>query len=275
MSHNPQPSPPNNPSPSLLHTTPSLSHTPATPSTTTTTQLQTPTPSRVPQAGLLAARALLAHNQRVSSFSRSSAPRKKMSIRDAATKWGASKTAIARHLKALTETNKPFASDKPPGRPRALTASEEEALAAFCVYLAQGNCMGNIPLVHKAANELRARRQPPMGPCHRRWVCRWLMERRDLTMENIPRADRQYRVEGDEGVVVREFFDQYFKERMERDRVVLEERLASTPGGRRGGGGLTPGGRTTAGEGFAPARVGGAAAEQLRETLPMPGCLEL
>ncbi|KAJ9149731.1 hypothetical protein NKR19_g5504 [Coniochaeta hoffmannii] len=188
-----------------------------------------------PEAGLLAARALVNHNRRVEGLSRSSAPKRRMSIRDAAAKWNASKTTVARHVRALLETDRPHRSDNPPGRPRALTRTEEDALAAFCVYLARGNCMGNIPLVHRAANELRARRTPPMGPCHRRWVCRWLMEREDLTLRNIPRADRQYRIEGGEEVVVKGFFDQYFKEKIESDRRAVEARLAANGEERRGG----------------------------------------
>lgn len=179
---------------------------------------------------------MIKHNQRAESHARTAdRSRQKMTIRDAAAKWNCSKTTVARHVKALLETNRPFASDRPPGRPRALTSEEEEALAAFCVYLAQGNCMGNIPLVHKAANELRARRNPPMGPCHRRWVCRWLMERKDLTLRNIPRADRQYRIEGAEEEVVRGFFDRYFAEKIERDRRAVEERLADGDAARREG----------------------------------------
>lgn len=210
--------------PQPSHSSPD-SASPSSPST----PLQDGGNNRVPpKAGLLAAQALLNHNRRVDSgLSRSAAPRKRMTIRDAAAKWGASRTAIARQLKSLTETNRPFASDKPPGRPRALAPVEEAALAAFCVYLAQGNCMGNIPLVHKAANDLRARRSPPMGPCHRRWVCRWLMERKDLTLRNIPRADTQYRIEGNEEEVVKQFFDRYFHEKIEKDRAAVQQRLGN------------------------------------------------
>lgn len=216
----------------------SPSSSPSTPLSTTTTR---PPPSLSSQTAVAAAQALINHNRRADgeglSGSAAAAPSssKKMTIRDAAAKWNCSKTTVARHLKALLETNRPFASDRPPGRPRALAVDEEEALAAFCVYLAQGNCMGNIPLVHKAANELRARRNPPMGPCHRRWVCRWLVERTDLTLRNIPRADRQYRVEGPEEVVVKGFFDRYFADKVERDRRAVQELLANGGAGRRVG----------------------------------------
>lgn len=64
------------------------------------------------------------------------------------------------------------------------------------------------------------------------------MERKDLTLRNIPRADRQYRIEGDEEVVVRGFFDRYFAEEIDRDRRAVEERLANGVVGR----GERPGG---------------------------------
>jgi hypothetical protein len=65
------------------------------------------------------------------------------------------------------------------------------------------------------------------------------MERKDLTLRNIPRADTQYRIEGDEEEVVKGFFDRYFREKIEKDRAVIEERLLN--GARR----EPPGGRVT------------------------------
>ncbi len=127
-----------------------------------------------------------------------------MSIRDARGEVGVSKTAVARQLKSLGRDGPPLRAGPGPGRPRALTRAEEDALAAFCVYLAQGNGMGQHTLVHRAANELRARRSSPMRPAPATAAGSaagsWIAP--DLTLRNIPRAERQYRVDGDGDEVV-------------------------------------------------------------------------
>lgn len=137
---------------------------------------------KIPTAGLTAARQMLLSTTRapLSRAVRKSNPITPLTIRKAAAQYGGSKSSIARHLRALKETNEPYFSDKLPGRPRAITSAENEALLDFCRSLPV-NLLGNTALIRLAVNELRARRKPfPEGPVHNRYVARWIKEQPEL-----------------------------------------------------------------------------------------------
>lgn len=120
-------------------------------------------------APIRAARWLLASEARVTRG-------KKPSIRDAARRFGAAKSAIARHIKALRTSNLPALSHRGVGRPRCLTDAEDAALEAYALWLIQSGSLASRDVIQNGANLLRARRDPPAQPVGKDW---WLGWKRD------------------------------------------------------------------------------------------------
>ncbi|KAF5697454.1 hypothetical protein FMUND_15407 [Fusarium mundagurra] len=135
-----------------------------------------------------AARAILLSQSR----HRNTKEGKPLSIREAADRFKASKSAVGRHLKSMKLYGKPDFSDNSRGRPRNLDESEERAVTAYIVWLERAGFPCNQLLIEQAANELRASRTPPVGPVGDGWYRRFLQDNPQLQKKKLVRAfDRE------------------------------------------------------------------------------------
>ncbi|RKK61040.1 hypothetical protein BFJ69_g17166 [Fusarium oxysporum] len=117
---------------------------------------------------------------------------KPLTIRAAAERYDASKSAIGRHLKSMKLFRKPAFSDNSVGRPRNLDEAEERAMIAYIVWLERAGFPCNQLLIEEAANKLRASRTPPAPPVGEGWYRRFLADNPQLQKKKLVRAfDRE------------------------------------------------------------------------------------
>ncbi|RYC81247.1 hypothetical protein BFJ63_vAg15869, partial [Fusarium oxysporum f. sp. narcissi] len=117
---------------------------------------------------------------------------KPLTIREAAKRYTASKSAIGRHLKSMKLFGKPAFSDNSVGRPRNLDEAEERAVTAYIMWLERAGFPCNQLLIEEAANTLRALRTPPEGPVGNGWYRRFLADNPQLQKKKLVRAfDRE------------------------------------------------------------------------------------
>ncbi|KAL9563977.1 hypothetical protein ACKAV7_011890 [Fusarium commune] len=117
---------------------------------------------------------------------------KPLTIREAAKRYTASKSAIGRHLKSMKLFGKPAFSDNSVGRPRNLDEAEERAVTAYIMWLERAGFPCNQLLIEEAANTLRASRTPPEGPVGNGWYRRFLADNPQLQKKKLVRAfDRE------------------------------------------------------------------------------------
>jgi hypothetical protein len=83
---------------------------------------------------------------------------KPLTIREAAKRYKASKSAIGRHLTSMKLFGKPAFSDNSVGRPRNLDEAEERAVIEYIMWLERAGFPCNQLLIEEAANSLRASR---------------------------------------------------------------------------------------------------------------------
>ncbi|KAI3325625.1 hypothetical protein HD806DRAFT_452865 [Xylariaceae sp. AK1471] len=96
------------------------------------------------------------------------------STRNAADKFGVSKSSVARQLAAL-KTGKPNASTGTRvGRPSRFTEAEEQMLGFHTFMLRREKRPVSMKVVQDAADALLSRRKPPGPPVSGSWVRRWL-----------------------------------------------------------------------------------------------------
>ncbi|KAG7405880.1 hypothetical protein Forpe1208_v014482 [Fusarium oxysporum f. sp. rapae] len=113
---------------------------------------------------------------------------KPLTIREAAKRYTASKSAIGRHLKSMKLFGKPAFSDNSVGRPRNLDEAEERAVTAYIMWLERAGFPCNQLLIEEAANTLRASRTPPEGPVGNGWYRRFLADNPQLQKKKLVRA---------------------------------------------------------------------------------------
>ncbi|KAG7403661.1 hypothetical protein Forpe1208_v016315 [Fusarium oxysporum f. sp. rapae] len=117
---------------------------------------------------------------------------KPLTIREAAKRYTASKSAIGRHLKSMKLFGKSAFSDNSVGRPRNLDEAEERAVTAYIMWLERAGFPCNQLLIEEAANTLRASRPPPEGPVGNGWYRRFLADNPQLQKKKLVRAfDRE------------------------------------------------------------------------------------
>ncbi|KAI7772017.1 hypothetical protein LZL87_011710 [Fusarium oxysporum] len=117
---------------------------------------------------------------------------KPLTIREAAKRYKASKSAIGRHLKSMKLFGKPAFSDNSVGRPRNLDEAEERAVIAYIMWLERAGFPCNQLLIEEAANTLRASRTPPAPPVGESWYRRFLDDNPQLQKKKLVRAfDRE------------------------------------------------------------------------------------
>ncbi|KAG7404140.1 hypothetical protein Forpe1208_v015563 [Fusarium oxysporum f. sp. rapae] len=117
---------------------------------------------------------------------------KPLTIREAAKRYKASKSAIGRHLKSMKLFGKPAFSDNSVGRPRNLDEAEERAVIAYFMWLERAGFPCNQLLIEEAANTLRASRTPPAPPLGESWYRRFLADNPQLQKKKLVRAfDRE------------------------------------------------------------------------------------
>ncbi|EGU77894.1 hypothetical protein FOXB_11595 [Fusarium oxysporum f. sp. conglutinans Fo5176] len=117
---------------------------------------------------------------------------KPLTVREAAVRFKASKSAVGRHLKSMKLYGKPDLSDNSRGRPRNLDESEERAVTAYIVWLERAGFPCNQLLIEEAANKLSASRTPPEGPVSDGWYRRFLRDNPQLQKKKLVRAfDRE------------------------------------------------------------------------------------
>ncbi|KAH7462889.1 hypothetical protein FOMA001_g18318 [Fusarium oxysporum f. sp. matthiolae] len=117
---------------------------------------------------------------------------KPLTVREAADRFKASKSAVGRHLKSMKLHGKPDFSDNSRGRPRNLDESEERAMTAYIVWLERAGFPCNQLLIEEAANKLWASRTPPEGPVGDGWYRRFLRDNPQLQKKKLVRAfDRE------------------------------------------------------------------------------------
>ncbi|KAG4275408.1 hypothetical protein FPRO04_14394 [Fusarium proliferatum] len=103
--------------------------------------------------------------------------RKPLSIRAATTKYRAySSSAVDRLVKQLE--NPDFMRSA--GRPRSLTDEEEEAVAAFVIWMEKSGSPASKPEIEDAANTLRRRRDPEAKPVGHYWYSRFCKDHPEL-----------------------------------------------------------------------------------------------
>ncbi|KAG7417248.1 hypothetical protein Forpe1208_v004195 [Fusarium oxysporum f. sp. rapae] len=112
---------------------------------------------------------------------------KPLTIREAAKRYKASKSAIGRHLKSMKLFGKPAFSDNSVGRPRNLDEAEERAVIAYIMWLERAGFPCNQLLIEEAANTLRASRTPPAPPVGESWYRRFLDDNLQLQKKNCRR----------------------------------------------------------------------------------------
>jgi hypothetical protein len=135
-----------------------------------------------------AARAILLSQRR----HRNTKEGKPLTVREAADRFSASKSAVGRHLKSMKLYGKPDFSDNSRGRPRNLDEAEERAVIAYIVWLERAGFPCNQLLIEEAANDLRASRTPPAGPVGDGWYRRFLRDNPQLQKKKLVRAfDRE------------------------------------------------------------------------------------
>src|SRR6478735_5950962 len=141
-----------------------------------------------PNPAVAAARAILLSQRR----HRNTKEGKPLTVREAADRFSASKSAVGRHLKSMKLYGKPDFSDNSRGRPRNLDEAEERAVIAYIVWLERAGFPCNQLLIEEAANDLRASRTPPAGPVGDGWYRRFLRDNPQLQKKKLVRAfDRE------------------------------------------------------------------------------------
>ncbi|KAK2668023.1 hypothetical protein RAB80_015402 [Fusarium oxysporum f. sp. vasinfectum] len=141
-----------------------------------------------PNPAVAAARAILLSQRR----HRNTKEGKPLTVREAADRFSASKSAVSRHLKSMKLYGKPDFSDNSRGRPRNLDEAEERAVIAYIVWLERAGFPCNQLLIEEAANDLRASRTPPAGPVGDGWYRRFLRDNPQLQKKKLVRAfDRE------------------------------------------------------------------------------------
>ncbi|KAG4254713.1 hypothetical protein BFJ72_g15024 [Fusarium proliferatum] len=134
-----------------------------------------------------AARAILLSQRR----HRNTKEGKPLTVREAADRFSASKSAVGRHLKSMKLYGKPDFSDNSRGRPRNLDEAEERAVIAYIVWLERAGFPCNQLLIEEAANDLRASRTPPAGPVGDGWYRRFLRDNPQLQKKLVRAFDRE------------------------------------------------------------------------------------
>jgi DDE superfamily endonuclease len=107
---------------------------------------------------------------------------KPLSVRAAAVRFNASPSAVQR---AISSLQSPDPIPRWPGRPRALTNEEDEALVAFVLWLQRGGFPATKSQLVGAANDLRRRRDPEIGDLGKMWYSRWLLDHPEVQKTHI------------------------------------------------------------------------------------------
>lgn len=135
---------------------------------------------------------------------------KRPSVRDAAKLFKTGKTQISLHLKALRDTKAPAISQRGVGRPTSLTPEEDDALEIYANWLVRSGSLCAKDLLEGAANLLRARRSPPVGPVCEKWYSRWkenhpwFQPQKSFKPVDVDRMSAQQQI-----AFVEEFFEKY------------------------------------------------------------------
>ncbi|KAI1810380.1 hypothetical protein GGS20DRAFT_202399 [Poronia punctata] len=141
-----------------------------------------PPPRRPPKA--LEAAKWLYDTQKAELIEDPTRPRASItSTRNAADKFGVSKSSVARHLVALKSGKTDGSSTARVGRPSRLTDSEEQMLAFHMFMLRRQMKPVTMKIVQDAADALMARRNPPGEAVSMSWVRRWLRTNRTQARE--------------------------------------------------------------------------------------------
>ncbi|KAI0397996.1 hypothetical protein F5Y17DRAFT_258321 [Xylariaceae sp. FL0594] len=131
-----------------------------------------------PPVGIEAARWLL-ETQRAELAEDPNRPRAAItSTRQAAEKFGISKSSVARQLVAIKNGKQDARSSAKPGRPSKITPAEEQMLSFHMFMLRRQMKPVTMNVVKDATNALLSRRDAPGKPVSRSWVRRWLRANR-------------------------------------------------------------------------------------------------
>ncbi|GKT81969.1 hypothetical protein ColTof4_14392 [Colletotrichum tofieldiae] len=155
-----------------------------------------------------AAEVVFAAQQRA-QFDRAGKQISTISIREVARQYGVSDMSIRRHLRTLRAGHNLRAS--PPaalGRPRALTAAEDAALAAFVIWLAEAGFPALPIQVEETANYLRNLRAMP--PVSEHFVRTWLADHPELQKKAAIKPVEIYRKGAElDPAPIEDFFTRY------------------------------------------------------------------
>jgi hypothetical protein len=113
--------------------------------------------------------------------------RKAFSVRSAAVHFNASPSAVQRAISSLMT---PDPIPRWPGRPRALTNEEDEALVAYVMWLQRGGFPATKAQLVAAANDLRQRREPGTADLGKHWYSRWLLDHPDVRKSYVKAVDK-------------------------------------------------------------------------------------
>ncbi|KJZ67929.1 hypothetical protein HIM_12682 [Hirsutella minnesotensis 3608] len=104
------------------------------------------------------------------------ARRKRVTVREAAARFGVSKSQVDRAIRELLTGIVP----RPPGRPRHLDEAEDDSLVAYVVWLQRGGFPATKLQLENACNSLRRARDASCAPVSRHWYKRWLLDHPEL-----------------------------------------------------------------------------------------------
>ncbi|KJZ70611.1 hypothetical protein HIM_09999 [Hirsutella minnesotensis 3608] len=104
------------------------------------------------------------------------ARRKRVTVREAAARFGVSKSQVDRAIRELLTGIVP----RPPGRPRHLDEAEDDALVAYVVWLQRGGFPATRLQLENGCNSLRRARDASCAPVPRHWYKRWLLDHPEL-----------------------------------------------------------------------------------------------
>jgi hypothetical protein len=113
--------------------------------------------------------------------------RKALSMRSAAAQFNASPSAVQRAISSLMS---PDPLPRWPGRPRALTDEEDEALVAYMMWLQRGGFPATKTQLEDAANSLRRRRDPQIADLSKMWYSRWLLDHPEVRKSYIKAIEK-------------------------------------------------------------------------------------
>ena len=172
-----------------------------------------PNPPMTPaiQAALLLTRPTWQRREAVTRQGNSSLKKspKRLTITKAAERFGVSKSAVGRHVKALKDFGIPYSSPRSGGRPRSLTPYEEDAICAYIIFCFHGRFPALQQMVIGAANKLQELRGATGKELDSAWLRRFLKDHKELRMTGYNAVDFKRRFFELNHASVNDWFDRY------------------------------------------------------------------